>query len=82
MRLGRLLLLLLAAAAWVGSVFLLFQLCWNWRSEYDARLNPHDGQIILDVAAFALLVCAGYVVTTTAIIVAFYRRRARGRGAG
>jgi len=77
MRLRHLPLILLAIAAWIGSVWVLFNLSFAWRGEYDARLYPHDGQIGLDALAFALLVCLGYIFISVAALVFLARRRRR-----
>lgn len=49
-----------AATAW-GS----FNAAFWWRTGYDEKVAPHDGQAGLDAAAFGLivaLVCAGLAV--------------------
>ena len=79
MRLRYLPLILLAIAAWIGSVRLLFNLSFAWRGEYDARLYPHDGQIGLDALAFALLACLGYLFLSVAALIFFERWRRRRR---
>ena len=82
MRWGRLILILLAIAAWIWSVPLIFRLSTDWRWNYDISNFPPDGQTGMDVFAFALLGCLGYILATLVGLLVghwWWRRRRNGR---
>ena len=76
---ARLALILLAIAAWIASVPLVFQASQDWYADYSGLRFSHDGQAGMAVFFFGLEACLGYGLLSAVAVWLFRWSRRRRR---